>query len=180
MPLKDPVRVLDHPKGPGRFVSASRALGWVQKGKAVYIDQERSLIRLFIYPEAAPLNAKRSGMGMRRISRDWNGESLPDDSHCAIRHARIEAERRHRLRNAIGSHTAAEWQGIVTKSGDRCLRCGIRAVDTFYGRLTKDHIVPLESGGTDYASNLQPLCVRCNSWKGNREIDFRRCPAYID
>lgn len=31
-----------------------------------------------------------------------------------------------------------------------------------------DHIVPLVRGGTNDASNLQPMCRRCNSKKGDR------------
>jgi len=28
--------------------------------------------------------------------------------------------------------------------------------------MTKDHIIPLSRGGTDFAYNLQPMCLGCN------------------
>lgn len=79
--------------------------------------------------------------------------------------------RERRVRDAAGSHAEAEWQEILERCGRKCARCEISGENE---RLTKDHIVPLALGGTDYASNLQPLCRSCNSWKGNRELDFRK------
>lgn len=110
---------------------------------------------------------------VKQVVGRWDDSMLPTNTHCATRLSRLEHERRFRERNAQGSHTEAEWQEILERFGNRCLRCTIRAEDTHYGKLTKDHVVPLASGGTSYASNLQPLCRQCNSWKGNREIDFR-------
>jgi 5-methylcytosine-specific restriction endonuclease McrA len=52
--------------------------------------------------------------------------------------------------------------------GRNCLKCGNT------NDLTVDHIVPLSRGGSNYIYNLQPLCKRCNSIKGNRNCeDFR-------
>lgn len=78
-------------------------------------------------------------------------------------------------RNMPGTHTLAEWLEIVKKYGNKCLRCLSSGADV---ELTKDHVVPASVGGTNYASNLQPLCRSCNSWKGAREIDFRGPLAY--
>src|SRR6185503_3590172 len=97
----------------------------------------------------------------------------------AIRIAESEATRREHARQAAGSHTKDEWEAILGRYENRCLRCKIRGEDTNLGRLTKDHVEPLACGGSDWASNLQPLCQRCNSWKGDREIDFRPAGSVV-
>ena len=40
------------------------------------------------------------------------------------------------------------------------------------GNLTVDHIVPKSKGGQDNKANLQLLCGRCNSIKGNRDMAY--------
>lgn len=34
--------------------------------------------------------------------------------------------------------------------------------------MTKDHIIPASQGGLDIPENMQPMCSRCNSKKGNK------------
>jgi 5-methylcytosine-specific restriction endonuclease McrA len=68
---------------------------------------------------------------------------------------------------APGKHTKLQWREAMRRDGWKCLRCGTMKA------LSKDHIVPLASGGTNDIENLQTLCRKCNSWKGNRTIDFR-------
>jgi hypothetical protein len=50
---------------------------------------------------------------------------------------------------------------IFARDGNRCLCCGTDE------QLSLDHIVPLSKGGTNDESNLQTLCRRCNSAKGD-------------
>src|SRR5215469_6398043 len=55
--------------------------------------------------------------------------------------------RRARLFAAEGSHTPEEWRAMVAACNSRCARCGeIR-------KVTRDHIIPLTKGGSDYISN---------------------------
>ncbi|MFD1450863.1 HNH endonuclease [Oceanobacillus sojae] len=73
--------------------------------------------------------------------------------------ARLKAERYLRERNAEGSHTLEDWDKLKMKFNNKCAHCGEKK------ELTKDHIVPLLKGGTNYISNIQPLCRNCNSKK---------------
>jgi 5-methylcytosine-specific restriction endonuclease McrA len=67
-----------------------------------------------------------------------------------------------------GNYTAAEFRAHCEKYGNVCLRCGRGEVP-----LTPDHVVPLSLGGSNWISNIQPLCRRCNSWKNARVMDYR-------
>lgn len=75
--------------------------------------------------------------------------------------------RRARERQAEGNHSHAEWLALCAKYDHRCLCCGEQKP------LTEDHVIPLALGGTDYITNIQPLCGECNSRKGARIVDYR-------
>lgn len=66
------------------------------------------------------------------------------------------------IRADVGSHTHEQWTDLQARAGHRCVKC--RRKQT----LTRDHIIPLTKGGTDLITNIQPLCVSCNSRKNNR------------
>lgn len=73
--------------------------------------------------------------------------------------AHLKARRYARERSAGGSHSLEEWQALKRRFGFRCGVCKRRL------SLTKDHIIPLSKNGTDYITNIQPLCRSCNSRK---------------
>lgn len=69
-----------------------------------------------------------------------------------------------------GSHTVEEWEECKAYFDYHCLMCGRREPDV---KLTKDHITPINLGGTDDIENIQPLCQRCNSSKSDTILDLR-------
>lgn len=91
-----------------------------------------------------------------------------------IRARRLRAKHERRRRalkaNAEGFHTEAEWENLKAHFDYHCLRCGRREPEI---KLTRDHVVPLSEGGSDYISNIQPLCAPYNSTKSGRFIDYR-------
>lgn len=79
----------------------------------------------------------------------------------------MHARRYARSRGADGSHTALEWLAVCERQNHCCARCGGRK------KLTRDHIVPLSKGGTNYIENIQGLCHSCNSSKRANTVDYR-------
>jgi 5-methylcytosine-specific restriction endonuclease McrA len=105
----------------------------------------------------------------RQIKRDWRrknptSETLSHKQWIANnkeRVAHLKARRYARERDAEGSHSFAAWKSLVAGEGYRCVNC------QEIKPLTKDHMIPLSKGGTDYIWNIQPLCRNCNSKKHN-------------
>ena len=81
--------------------------------------------------------------------------------------AAITGKRRSRIISAEGNFTAGEWKELCEKYGQVCLCCGKRE------RLTPDHVIPLARGGSNWITNIQPLCRSCNASKGTKTIDYR-------
>ena len=55
-----------------------------------------------------------------------------------------------------------------------CKYCKNTASISFF---VLDHVVPIKNGGKDELSNLQAICHRCNSAKGDKlESDFLKIP----
>lgn len=68
----------------------------------------------------------------------------------------------YRRKKALGSHTLQEWLDLCKKHNNKCAYCKKDC------KLTEDHIIPLSKGGSNNIENIQPLCVSCNSKKGNK------------
>lgn len=75
-----------------------------------------------------------------------------------------------RKRGAVGTHSFMEWQALKSFYKYMCLCCKRTEPEI---KLSQDHIVPLSKGGSDYITNIQPLCTNCNTRKFVKEIDYR-------
>lgn len=67
---------------------------------------------------------------------------------------------------AISTHTADEWNRLLSIYLWACVKCGAASI-------TKDHVQPVSNGGHDGLDNLQPLCVSCNASKYTTTADHR-------
>lgn len=106
-------------------------------------------------------NAWKGGISPEESRRNWRKKF--QQKQRAMKEARMLREI-----NAPGSHTKRDWRIILDKSGHKCAwyetgQCA--------GRLTKDHIIPLAGGGSQNPGNLQVLCSKHNSMKGDK-IDY--------
>lgn len=79
--------------------------------------------------------------------------------------ARLQRERRARLRGAGGKHTAADIDEILAAQNGRCAYC---RTDLRSG-YEVDHIIPLAKGGTNGRRNIQVLCPTCNRHKRTKD-----------
>lgn len=105
------------------------------------------------YPEPAEVKAARD-----KAWRAANKEKVAEQGR----------RRRERKREAGGVLTAAEWRKMLVDCSNRCLCCG-----KYDEHLEADHVVPLSLGGTNNASNRQPLCKSCNAAKAMQIVDYR-------
>ena len=99
----------------------------------------------------------------QKAGRKWEAAN-PDKRRA------IDRRRRARKQNAEGSFTEQEWQDLKAHYNYTCLRCGKSEPDIL---LTVDHVIPLEKRGSNYISNIQPLCGSCNGAKGTKSTDYR-------
>jgi hypothetical protein len=108
----------------------------------------------------------------RRQYAKWHYENLKVTNPQAYKTKLHKAGKNRRTirRLAEGSHTLEEWKTLKAKYNYTCLRCGKSEPSIV---LTEDHVVPLFMSGSDYISNIQPLCRSCNSSNGVSIIDYR-------
>lgn len=167
---------------------------WYKNGSCVACAKERSRRRQAANPDKHNGANRRYRAANREkgaeYSRRWQAANPgkgaerqgryraanPEKVRESIRHwysanpekaAEYHHRRRTRKTAAGGSFTAAEWKALVKHQNGRCLGCGKKE------KLTADHIIPVEKGGSSNIDNIQGLCKPCNSRKGTKTTDYR-------
>lgn len=74
----------------------------------------------------------------------------------------LQARRRARRAGAEGHHTKEQVDALRKLQNGECAICGQEK------KLTKDHIIPLSKGGSDWINNIQLVCQSCNSSKRDK------------
>jgi 5-methylcytosine-specific restriction endonuclease McrA len=82
-----------------------------------------------------------------------------------------ELQRYYRSKGAAGEFSEQEWLDVKKKYNYTCLMCNEKEPTI---RLTVDHVIPLSKGGSNFISNIQPLCFCCNSKKRTDDTDYRK------
>lgn len=112
---------------------------------------------------------------IRETVREWvkaNPEKHKENSRRWAKNNRLYrqaklVEYKASRRGAEGRFSKEEWVSICEAGGWLCWRCLKRKP------LTVDHIIPLSRGGTNWISNIQPLCRKCNSEKNVNAVSYR-------
>jgi len=76
--------------------------------------------------------------------------------------------------SVVGSHTESEWSALVREWKWRCFYCAKPICKNSLipdAELTKDHMLPISRGGSDFIWNIVPSCQHCNDLKGNMTVD---------
>ena len=112
--------------------------------------------------EKLPLTEQHAYKGVRK---EGESKQVYHSNYCKRHKANIshlKSRRYAREKGCEGSHTLHEWEELKTLFNNKCAICDE------VKKLTKDHIIPLSKGGSDFIENIQPLCKSCNSKKHNK------------
>ena len=66
-------------------------------------------------------------------------------------------------------HSKEAWELLCRMYNYTCPCCGQSEPAIV---LTRDHIIPVSHGGTNWIRNIQPLCEECNVAKGSQTIYY--------
>ena len=104
-------------------------------------------------------NLERHRVLCRKAATRWNN----NHHERYLEHKRLHSRRRRAAENnALGSFTDAEFWDVCKSQNWHCAGCD-SPLDK--KTATRDHIVPISNGGSDFIENIQALCAPCNSRK---------------
>jgi 5-methylcytosine-specific restriction endonuclease McrA len=143
-------------------------------GKDYYNSPDRQVFRKTLEFKTITQKAQRK----YRDSPKYKAYQDTPDSKARMRVA--GRNNKARRKGAEGTYTPQEWKDLLEQYDHKCLRCGRHESECRKRRnqkepcLEQDHVVPVSKGGSNWITNIQPLCMDCNNGiKNDRTIDFR-------
>jgi 5-methylcytosine-specific restriction endonuclease McrA len=107
-------------------------------------------------------NYKKNADHRKEKAKEWK-EKNPEKAK--IIHRASQAKRRARFREADGHHSASDIEKLLLLQKWKCPMCHSNLRSGFH----VDHVHPLSRGGSNWPSNLQCLCPKCNQQKHNKD-----------
>lgn len=110
-----------------------------------------------------------------RISKALSGEAnhFWKDGRTKIdgyfKYAASRTKTRARKPDIEGGFTFEEWLELKEEYNNTCPSCKRSEPEIVLGA---DHIIPISKGGSDFITNIQPLCKNCNSRKHVEVIKY--------
>jgi 5-methylcytosine-specific restriction endonuclease McrA len=95
--------------------------------------------------------ASKNADHVRATSSIWKGANKE-------RLSALKRSYKARKRGAEGSHTGSDIQKLYALQRGKCVCCAVSLKSGYH----VDHVMPLSLGGSNWPSNLQLLCPRCN------------------
>lgn len=129
-----------------------------ERNKERYQERKDKGFKAKPYDSKSPEARKMAYDAVKRW-RDRNKDKALHEAKLAIRLKRSKAY-------------IELWPKVLEHYGNRCLCCN----STDMSKLCFDHVKPLSQGGANNITNGQPLCRKCNTFKGHNgsgDNDYR-------
>jgi len=150
--------------------SARRRSKIWRKATPERIEKERAQKREYYQKNRAKLLDRAIQWAQDHSERAVAKAKAWNDAHPDVGLARTR-NRRARIRNLGGRHTAADVLLLFEKQMGKCAACEIVVTKTGKGKYHVDHVMPVSRGGSNGPENLQLLCPTCNHRKSNKHPD---------
>lgn len=140
-----------------KILESRRQYRQSEKGKEnwrKYYQANKETIKARV-KEWAKNNPERLKARMKAWSKTENGKT------SEVNHRR--KRRLAKCKNHTIRFKPSEVKAVMSAFDSRCAYCGTSE------RITLDHFIPLDKGGTHTPSNVIPACLSCNSSKRNHE-----------
>jgi 5-methylcytosine-specific restriction endonuclease McrA len=134
-----------------RFVSSGHCTECLREWKTTWRDGNREKVNEQARKDRAA-NLPKVKARYKRWQSTAEGRAIK---------ARLQRERRGRIRGAGGTHSLSDVVAILDRQGGKCVYCKTDIRE----RYEVDHIKALASGGSNCWTNIQVTCPSCNRRK---------------